>query len=577
MPIDLSNLTGDLGNLNSDLNSNLTGDNSENTDNLKTNKKTNKRFSIPFLHDNTFKVNKKDVSQYLDSTPSGSEVKKTIVADVKTNTQVLSVAANSETKTILKFPEDLSNSTFDSEGNVISDEANENVISSETIETSIVTTSDVDGTLSEDIFENDVALILEDGSYDVFDYSDYVATTTTSSSGGVSGSASFEGGVMDLDNFKIIIGFIIDNFEGGYWNPAYHGKSKPDHPAKTGVMQYSAETMFGIDRVAGGSINTGVAGTKFWALIDADKTPKKWYYNYQVTDNPTLAKQLKGLEAEMMLPGYKTYCSYWFDDTTLKLVNSDARLTLNFAYACWNGPYFFKVWAEQLTAKVKAGTTNLDDLAEYCIYIRENYDTTNEVTKTLMKMSAKSMTTAFQKIIAGDLGLKLNTVISGSTSSNSTASAPGSSITHGAEPVKPVQTEGAYVSSGFGSRTFGGKIQNHPGIDIHSDIQPAPIYSTRTGRIDYINTDISAGKNAAGGLGKCVMIFCTSNNMYSIYAHLDSVETSLKVGATVHAGERLGIMGTTGYSWGVHLHYEERTGMGVGGSVNPIEVVNLYS
>lgn len=46
------------------------------------------------------------------------------------------------------------------------------------------------------------------------------------------------------------------------------------------------------------------------------------------------------------------------------------------------------------------------------------------------------------------------------------------------------------------------------------------------------------------------------NNVYTILAHLKYGSINVKVGDKVKKGQKLALMGNTGYSFGVHLHYE---------------------
>ena len=45
---------------------------------------------------------------------------------------------------------------------------------------------------------------------------------------------------------------------------------------------------------------------------------------------------------------------------------------------------------------------------------------------------------------------------------------------------------------------------------------------------------------------------------YIYYCHL--AERTVRTGARIEAGQQIGVMGTTGYSTGVHLHFEVRDG-----------------
>jgi len=99
---------------------------------------------------------------------------------------------------------------------------------------------------------------------------------------------------------------------------------------------------------------------------------------------------------------------------------------------------------------------------------------------------------------------------------------------------------GGYISSGLGQRW--GKL--HKGIDI---ARP----SDRTIKAADNGTVISAGYN--GGYGNKVVID-HNNGMKTVYAHLSSI--SVSVGQVVSQGQKLGVMGSTGNSTGIHLHFE---------------------
>jgi murein DD-endopeptidase MepM/ murein hydrolase activator NlpD len=116
-------------------------------------------------------------------------------------------------------------------------------------------------------------------------------------------------------------------------------------------------------------------------------------------------------------------------------------------------------------------------------------------------------------------------------------------------------TNGGYVSSKMGPRW--GKV--HKGIDI---ARP----DNKTIKAIDNGTVISAGFDD-GGYGNKVII--DHNNGYkSVYAHLSSIDVS--VGETVSAGSKIGNMGSTGQSTGVHLHIEIYKN---GSRVNPLELL----
>lgn len=106
------------------------------------------------------------------------------------------------------------------------------------------------------------------------------------------------------------------------------------------------------------------------------------------------------------------------------------------------------------------------------------------------------------------------------------------------EFVWPAQ--GGYISSKKGPR-WGSE---HKGIDI---AQPDgfDILASDHGVVKAAGTDGSFGKR---------VIIDHNNGFETIYAHLDSID--VKVGDKVPQGSKLGIMGTTGRSTGIHLHFE---------------------
>ena len=112
---------------------------------------------------------------------------------------------------------------------------------------------------------------------------------------------------------------------------------------------------------------------------------------------------------------------------------------------------------------------------------------------------------------------------------------------------------GGYVSSEQGPRW--GKY--HKGIDI---ARP----SNRTIKAADNGVVVEAGYNN-GGYGNKIVIN-HNNGMKTVYAHLNSI--SVKVGEVVEAGSAIGVMGSTGNSTGVHLHFEVYKN---GSLVNPLD------
>jgi len=101
-------------------------------------------------------------------------------------------------------------------------------------------------------------------------------------------------------------------------------------------------------------------------------------------------------------------------------------------------------------------------------------------------------------------------------------------------------TVGGYISSTMGMRW--GRL--HKGIDIARP-SSLTIKAADNGKVVFAGYD--------GGYGNKVVIN-HNNGMKTVYAHLRSI--SVSVGQTVQKGQKIGIMGSTGNSTGVHLHFE---------------------
>ena len=107
-------------------------------------------------------------------------------------------------------------------------------------------------------------------------------------------------------------------------------------------------------------------------------------------------------------------------------------------------------------------------------------------------------------------------------------------------------------TSNFGMRThpISGKYKMHSGIDL------APRGDTSTPAATAIKSGKVVGVNTMGsGYGNNITIE-TEDGYRVSYAHLDSVDSNLKAGDTVKAGQQIGVVGSTGNSTGNHLHVE---------------------
>ncbi len=169
---------------------------------------------------------------------------------------------------------------------------------------------------------------------------------------------------------------IIDNFEGGYWN---NDKTKPinqkciNHPNDP-MYDNSGETMFGIDRRAGGWDNNP-EGSEFFGLIDGVKDTydnmvefcNTWTWNYR---GGPIESDLKSMAGNLMLSAYNRNKRF-LSPKALQEVESNKKLLFHFAYACWNGSGHFQDFAEDINDAVDSGLRG-DDLVEVAIDSRNS-------------------------------------------------------------------------------------------------------------------------------------------------------------------------------------------------------------
>jgi murein DD-endopeptidase MepM/ murein hydrolase activator NlpD len=120
---------------------------------------------------------------------------------------------------------------------------------------------------------------------------------------------------------------------------------------------------------------------------------------------------------------------------------------------------------------------------------------------------------------------------------------------------KPVQ-DSRYTSF-FGVRVdpFRGTAAMHPGLDMAAPTG-TPVYATADGTVGRAER--------AGGYGNLVQLE-HGKGLETRYGHLSQI--LVHDGQSVHRGDVIGLVGSTGRSTGSHLHYEVRID---GRAVNPM-------
>lgn len=117
------------------------------------------------------------------------------------------------------------------------------------------------------------------------------------------------------------------------------------------------------------------------------------------------------------------------------------------------------------------------------------------------------------------------------------------------------------VTAGFGDYEHG----VHRGIDLVGSTWPCTVVAAARGRVVFAGRDPRTPavwtdpQGPPPGLGFCVAID-HGGGVLTLYAHLAG-QPFVADGDCVQAGEHLGIMGDSGYSFGAHLHFELHVGL----------------
>ena len=120
------------------------------------------------------------------------------------------------------------------------------------------------------------------------------------------------------------------------------------------------------------------------------------------------------------------------------------------------------------------------------------------------------------------------------------------------------------VTSPFGYRQDPNGVSGngHDGIDLAGS-HGTPILAAKSGTVAQSGFDPSAGN---------YIIIDHGDGYYSYYMHMSSLIAG--AGQSVSTGQTIGLMGTTGNSTGVHLHFGVATGIW-SGFVNPAPLLGI--
>lgn len=127
--------------------------------------------------------------------------------------------------------------------------------------------------------------------------------------------------------------------------------------------------------------------------------------------------------------------------------------------------------------------------------------------------------------------------------------------------IKELTADWVWPAEGVVTDLYGTRHGHHKGIDIAGEFK-TPIHSVDKG--------VVTKSYYSGSYGHVVFIK-HENNLETVYAHLNT--RNVKEGQTVQQGDIIGLMGNTGDSSGVHLHFEiheEKWTYGKENAVDPV-------
>ncbi len=123
---------------------------------------------------------------------------------------------------------------------------------------------------------------------------------------------------------------------------------------------------------------------------------------------------------------------------------------------------------------------------------------------------------------------------------------------------------GYAINSPFGLRKLAieARARAHKGVDIAAP-KGTSVFTAAEGRI--VRTGYEAG-----GYGAFIEVR-HPNGLSTLYGHLSRIDVAS--GDLVTCGQRIGLVGSTGYSTGPHLHFEVRRS---GAQVNPAKILGRH-
>lgn len=133
----------------------------------------------------------------------------------------------------------------------------------------------------------------------------------------------------------------------------------------------------------------------------------------------------------------------------------------------------------------------------------------------------------------------------------------------------PINNGNIKITSYYGNRQYyyQGKLIK----DFHNGIDLVPSHCNNNEILAFADGIVTSVQKTGVQYGTgCYVRLKHNNGLYTLYYHLKSGSVCVNVGDKVIKGQKLGIIGTTGQSTGIHLHFQIDKGSS-NTSINPYD------
>lgn len=121
-----------------------------------------------------------------------------------------------------------------------------------------------------------------------------------------------------------------------------------------------------------------------------------------------------------------------------------------------------------------------------------------------------------------------------------------------------LETNAEYCTADYGTRQT--DYPSHHGMDFVNDLGGVcHAVAVADGEVVYVQNGIEGFDSVTYTAGNYVKIL-HENGTITRYLHLRNGSICVRIGDKVKAGDKLGVEGNTGYSYGTHLHFDVQVG-----------------